>query len=624
MKVFEGKILRVDLSPFGVFHEPFDAYRPFIGGRGVNQHILLSELPLNLSLFDPSNLLVIGAGALAGTDAPAACRLSVDSRNALTDGIGSSNCGGYFASEMRFAGVNHIVINGTCRDLSYLYIKDGETRLLDARDLRGKSTTETERILRERHGDAKVLCIGPAGENRVRSSCLMADGARAVARCGLGAVMGSKNLKALVVKGTGTVEVEHPDRFRRIVDSLLKKLSASAFNQKRMKYGVFCYEPWDVESPYRNFSGRVPPPENKRRLSPDEFLKFKKGEKGCFACPIRCWAIHEFQEGDRVIHSEALQGNDPHNFGAKLDLSDPRDVLKAHTLCNDLGLDVDNASGVIAWAMECYERGLLTKRETGGLDLRWGDTEVVFRLLEDIAYRRGLGDLLAEGCRLASKRIGRGTEAYCLDVKGQELFECLWRSPSWALGTLVSPRGGTHTRGAAIEGRFQDIDRATCERYFGIPRIGDLSDYDDKERLVFFFERLEAFLDCVGICMFTHSLRLDMLLPEDYAELFSAATGHEIDVQGILHLGERTHNIEKAFNVLHTRWDRRDDMPPDRFVTVPLDGKYRIDLERWNALLDRYYALHGWDHRGLPTRKSLTGLGLREVADRLGGRISER
>lgn len=623
MKVFEGKILRIDLSSSGVLHEPLDAYRPFVGGRGVNQYILLNELSLNLSPFDPSSRIVIGAGILAGTDAPAACRLSVDSRNALTDGIGSSNCGGFFASEMRFAGVNHIVLTGKCPGLSYLYIEDGEIKLIDANDLKGKLTTETERILKDRHGDVKVLCIGPAGENLVRSACLIADGARAAARCGLGSVMGSKQLKAIAVKGTGSVEVEHPETFRKIVDGLLKKLSTNEFNQKRMKYGVFCYEPWNIESPYRNFSGKVPPPENKRRLSPDQFLKFKKGEKGCFACPIRCWAIHEFEEGDHVLRSEALQGNDPHNFGAKLDLPDPKEVLKAHALCNDLGLDVDNASGVISWAMECYERGLLTRKDTNGLALQWGDAQIVFRLLRDIAFRRGFGDLLAEGSKIASKRIGRGSEDYCVDVKGQELFECLWLSPSWALGTMVSPRGGTHTRGAAIEGRFQDIDRETSEKYFGIPSIGKPADYENKERLVFFFERLEAFLDCIGICMFTNSLRLDMLLPEDYVQLFSAATGQEIDVQELLRIGERTHNVEKAFNVLHTSWDRRDDMPPHRFTTVPLDGKYRIDLEQWNALLDQYYALHGWDSRGLPTRKTLTRLGLDDIADRLGNRIAE-
>ena len=623
MKVFEGKILRIDLSTPEIAYEDFGPYREWIGGRGVNQYILFKELPLSISPFDPSNLLVLGAGILSGTGAPGACRLSIDSKNVLTGGIGSANCGGYFASEMRFAGINHLVIKGRCPSLSYLCIHDDKVDILDARDLQGKLTTETETILKQRHGDVKVLCIGPAGENRVRASCIIADGARAAARCGLGAVMGSKNLKAIVVKGTGSVEAEDPESFKKITESLIRKMEANEFNKKRMKYGVFCYEPWNIESPYRNFSGEVPPPENKERLMPDLFLEYKTGEKGCFSCPIRCWAIHEFEEDGKLVHVEAFQGNDPQNFGAKLDLPDVRKVLKAHALCNDLGLDVDNASGVIAWAMECYEKGLLTKGDTDGLALHWGDEAVVFQLLSDMAFRRGFGNILAEGCVRASARIGRGTADCCLQVKGQELMECLWLSPSWALGTVVSPRGGTHTRGAAIEARVQGVDRLTCEKYFGISDIGAPADYTNKERLVFFFERLEGFLDCIGMCLFTNSLRLDMLTPEDYARLFSAATGHEIDELELLRIGERTHNLEKAFNILHTSWGRQEDMPPDRFIKVPLDGKYRIDMEKWDELLDRYYALHGWDAQGFPTRKTLDQLGLREIADLLGKKIAD-
>jgi len=623
MNIFEGKILRINLSLSKVSYENFDKYKEFIGGRGVNQYILFNELPLNISPFDSSNILAIGAGILAGTDAPGASRLSIDSKNALTNGIGSSNCGGYFAAEMRFSGINNIVLKGRCPNLSYIYIDDGDIEIIDAEDLKGKSTTETEKVLKEKHGDIKVLCIGPAGENLVRSSCIIVDGARAAGRCGLGAIMGSKNLKAIAVKGSGKVEIHSPGVFQRIVEELVKKMKANEFNKKRMRYGVYCYEPWDIESPYRNFSGKVPPAENKKRLMPDVFLKYKKGEKSCSSCPINCWVIYEFEEDGKLIHIEALQGNDPHNFGAKLDMPDAKTVLKAHALCNDLGLDVDNASGVIAWAMECYEKGLLTKNDTDGLALHWGDSKVVFELLKNIAFRKGFGNILAEGCKIASKKIGRGTEKHCIHVKGQELFECLWQSPSWALGTVVSPRGGTHTRGAAIEGRFQNIDRTACEKYVGIPSIGKPVDYKNKERLVFFFERLEGFLDCVGICMFTNSLRLDMILPEDYAQLFSVATGNYIDEDEVLRIGERTYNVEKAFNVLHTNWEREDDVPPERFVNVPLDGKYKIDLEEWDKMLDRYYALHGWNVQGLPTKKMLVNLGLRDIAEKLGNRICE-
>lgn len=630
MKVLEGKILRIDLSNSDISYENFDKYEEFIGGRGVNQYILFHELPLNIPPFDPSNILAIGAGILAGTAAPGACRLNVDSKNVFTGGIGSGNCGGYFASEMRLSGINNMIIRGKCLNLSYILIDNGDTKIIDAKNLKGKTTTETEKILREKHGDVKVFCIGPAGENIVRSSCIIVDGARAVARCGLGAVMGSKNLKAIAVKGNRELELHDPDAFQKIVEESVEKLNNNKFNKRRIKYGVYCYdEPWDVESPYKNFSGKIPPPENKKQLMRDVFLNYKKSARSCPSCPIKCWGVYEFEKDGKLIHAEALQGNDLDNFGARLNIPDAKSILQLHGLCDDWGLDTDNASGVIAWAMECYERGLLTKKDTDGLALHWGDVEGISELLHKIAFREGFGNILAEGCKIASKKIKRGTEKYCIHVKGQELIESLWVSRSWALGVVVSPRGGTHTRGAIFEHRVQGMDSTTCEKYFGVSHIGGPTQYKNKERLVFFFERLEGFLECTGMCIFTNGDFMDSytpnaLMPEDYANLFSAATGKKIDETDVLRIGERTHNIEKSFNVLHTHWDRRNDIPPERFVKVALDGKYAIDLNKWNAMLDRYYALHEWDMRGLPTKKTLINLGLHDIAEKLGDRIQEK
>lgn len=613
--IYSGSVARLDLGSGELSLEPLAAYRDHVGGRGVNQHILLQEMPRGRSAFDPEVLLAVGAGLLAGTEAPGACRLSVDSLNPLTGGIGSGNCGGFVAGELRAARLPHLVLRGRAPNLSYLLVEDGRLSLLGAEDLRGATTVETDRRLAERHGGARVLCIGPAGERLVRAACLIGDGARAVGRCGLGAVMGAKNLKAVVVKGSGRVAVADPDRFGELSRQMTARLNSNPFNQKRMKYGVYCYPPWEVESPYRNFSGAVPPAASRSSLDPDNFLSFKTGEKSCPGCPVRCWAVHEFDSAGRHFRVEALQGNDPHDFGAKLDMPDPRDVLRAHGLCTELGLDVDNSSGVIAWAIDCFQQGLIGKEDTGGLVLRWGDSEVVFRLLEDLAFRRSLGDLLAEGSAAAARRIGPAAEVLAVHVKGQELMECLWMSPSWALGVMVSPRGGGHTRGSVLEGRFENLDPETCLRYFGVSAIGGPGDYRPKERLVHFFERLEAFLDSAGICMFTNSLRLDMIPPEDYARLFAAATGTSLDLAGLLRLGERIHCVERCFNAVHTSWGRADDEPPPLFSERPLDGRFAVDRGEWGQLLDRYYALHGWDREGRPTRASLVALGLKEAAE---------
>lgn len=621
MEVQEGKILWIDLSSSSFSYESYSNYEKYLGGRGINQYVILKEIPEGTSPFEPRNIIGIGAGILTGTKIPGASRLNVDAISPVTGGIGSGNCGGYFAAELRKAGITNIFISGKSRSLSYLLIENGENRIVKDEKLKGKTTIETTNILKHRHGGAEVLCIGPAGENLVRSACIIASGARAVGRCGLGAVMGSKNLKAVVVKGSKKIEPCDKERLNSIIDRSKEKLLENDFNQKRMKYGVFCYPPWEVESPYRNFSGEVPPQEKKVNLSPDKFFKMKKSQKSCSACPIGCWGLYEFKYQGEKYHVEALQGNDPNDFGARLDFPDAKSVLVAHKLCNDLGLDVDNISCVIAWTIEIFKKGYLNQEDVDGLELEWGKTQNIFRLIRKIAYRDGIGEILAEGCKRASKRIAEETERFCINVKDQELYESLWVSPSWALGTMVSPRGGTHTRGAVLEERLQSANPADLLNNFGIPYVGKTVDYANKEKLVCYFERLQAFLDSVGICMFTNSLRLDMLQMEDYVRLFNAATGKCFSKGDILLSGERIHNIEKAFNVFHTNWGRTEDIPPDRFFKTALNGQYKLDKSKWSKMLNRYYQMHGWDSDGKPTAQTLDAIGLDEIIEKLGDNI---
>jgi len=617
MDVKEGSLARINLTDKEISLEDFSKYTDFIGGRGVNQYILFNEMPLDTSPFDPGTPIIFGAGLLAGTEAPGSSRLNIDSKNVLTGGIGSSNVGGNFASEMRKAGINNIVITGKCEETSYLLIEDDNIKIIFDDRLFEKTTKETDKLLNKKHG-GEVLCIGPAGDNLVRSACIIVNGSRAAGRCGLGAIMGSKNLKAIVVRGTSDIEVSDEDEFQKIIEEWEEKFYNSEFIQRRMKYGVYCYDaPWDIESPYQNFSGKIPPEKKKQKLMPEEFFKYLTDKKSCDSCPIECWTEHEFKDNDKRYHVEALQGNDPHNFGAKLDLDTPKEVLKAHKLCNDLGLDTDNVTGAISWAIESFEKGQITEKDTNGLTLEWGDFELIYDLIEKTAYRIGFGDLLAEGCKRSSESIGKGSEENCIHVKGQELFECLWMSPSWALGTMVSPRGGTHTRGAAIEERMQGMPKNKLKKYFDLEKLGDITSYKGKENLVYFFERLQGFLDSAGICLFTNSLRMDMILPEDYSKLYSVATGKSVNWKDILRIGEKVHNIERAYNALYTDWSREDDLPPKRFVENKLAGKYGIDFEEWNKMLDRYYELHGWDEDGIPTTEKLNALGLEEVAEKI-------
>jgi aldehyde:ferredoxin oxidoreductase len=619
MNALDGKILRIDLSNREIKLEDYNRYREWIGGQGVNQYILFNELPASISSYDPSNIIAVGTGALVGTSAPGACRMNIDTINPFTGGIGSSNAGGHFAGELRFAGINNIIIKGKAKQLVYICIEDEHIDILDASHLQNKTISETTELLRNDLGeDFKSMIIGPAGENLVRSACVIVDKARAAGRCGIGAVMGSKNIKAIAVKGTGVVEPADPPQFDSIVKECLDKITSSSFATAARRYGVYRQEPWEIESPYRNFSGEIPPPDKKQRILPDEFLPYIKGTETCGSCPIGCWKVYQILEKGKSIVIEALQINSIHNFGARLDLFDPEIILKAHGLCNDLGLDEDNTSGAIAWAFECYEKGLITNELTGGLKLQWGDEGTVFELIKDIAYRRGFGDLLAEGCRQASEKL-QGTKDCCIHIKGQELFEVLWACPAWALGTVVSARGGSHTRGAVKAERLKDMPTSLCQRLFGIPTVGDKFSYEHKERLVIFFEKMQALSNSLGMCYFVHGLcAVDMLLAEDYARLFSAATGQNLDSEKMMWLGERIFNLEKCFNILHTKWTREDDMPPKRFTSKPLDGKFKIDLKAWDRMLDRYYALHGWDQKtGKPLKESFKRLDLYTIQRKL-------
>ena len=640
MKILDGKILRIDLSKMKFFFENYKKYRSFLGGRGVNQYILFKELPIGISPFDPRNIIAIGAGVLDGTSAPTACRMNIDTKNVLTGGIGSSNVGGNFGPEMKLAGISNIIITGRAENLVYISIDNNEIDIRDATHLKKKKISETEMAIKKNIGnDFEIMTIGPAGENLVRSACVIINNGRAAARCGIGAVMGSKNLKAIAVRGSGSIDIADPKKFEKTVRECNEKLTDTKSFKLLRKYGIYFNEaPWiegpaklyksssgewiiGPQTPYKNFSGGIPTNEEEKRITREEFFKYRIGRKKCCnACPIECWSVYSWEENGEIITIDQLQYNSVHNFGYKLGMFDPKLILKAHSLLNDLGLDEDNVCGSIGWALECYEKGLLTKEDTGGIELKWGDSKTLFELFKMIAYREEFGDLLAEGCKRASEKIGRGTKKCCVHVKGQELFETLWLSPAWALGTVVSPRGGTHTRGAIMVEPAKDaLSKDQVKELFGIQDIGEVASYKNKEKMVFFMEKFESVLDCLGMCFFVHGIhRRGMLLPQDLSNLLSAAIGVDITPDKLLWIGERTTNVEKSFNVLHTNWARKDDYPPKRFVDVPLNGKYRIDLNKWNNMLDHYYELHGWDKKtGWPKRKTLENLDLKEVADKL-------
>jgi aldehyde:ferredoxin oxidoreductase len=633
MKGNRGLILWVDLSTREVVKEPSAEYsQRCVGGRGVNQLLLLKNMKPEISPFDEDNLIAFGTGPLAGTLAPGACRLSIDSKSPMTGGIASSSCGGNFAAALRFAGYENIIVKGRSEKPVYLFIDDDKLEVRDASRIWGRTTWETDELIKEDIGDQSVeeLYIGPAGENLVRGACVITDLEKAAARCGLGAVMGSKRLKAIAVRGSGSVDVAESDTFLRTVDELMRKLKENEFLKRRGTCGIYGNVLWGEnyrESPWRNFQGGyIPSPGQISKIHPDVFNNdFKQKNISCFSCPVHCRGVYRVEQGEYAgLICEGLENNDIQLFGAKLNVFDPAAILKLRSLCNQYGLDTDNTSGAIAWACECYERGIISRKETDGIDLDWGNYQSFAEMIKRIAYREGFGDILAEGSKRASQIVGRNSEEYAIHIKGQDLMEQIWVDKGWALGTVLSARGGGHTRGAVLSRRFIDMPSEISRKYYGTEKMTAPNDYKGKVEVVSFLEKLEALADSLGLCAFLTTIWApapNAIDQTDMANLLSSVTGTHIHENELLEVGSRIHNVEKAFNVLHTNWTREQDYPPKRFVNEPvqmsgeLKGE-RLDLEKWDNMLDDYYDKHGWDRiTSWPTRVTLENLGLKDIAD---------
>ena len=627
---YAGSILRVDLTTPRISTEPTEKYIPkFLGGRGINQQILFEELKTWVTPFDPSNMICFGAGALVGTLVPGAARLNIDSKNALTPGIGSGSSGGWFASELKFAGYDNVVIQGKAGEPVYLWIEDDNVALKRAKEIWGNSTRVTEEMIKQDLGenDIQILCVGPAGENKARPACIIVSGSRAVGRCGLGAIMGSKNLKAIAVKGTNGIAIKKPDEFLSLAGTVSKRLMALEGAKARKNFGTLVASPLynDLSAlAYKNYEDDHIPEESFHKVSHEVFCNtYQVDTYACSACPTACGHVYAINQGPysgtKCLKAEA---NAVWNFGGKVALDDAAAILKAQEECCQLGLDIDNTSSVIAWAIDCFQNGIISKENTDGLQLNWGNHEAVLKMIKKIAYREGFGNVLAEGSLRASGIIGKGSEKYTFHMKGQDLIEGIRSMKGWALGVVVSARGGAHTRGAlATESRKYSEEES--KRFFGVKTAGNAQIYNGKPKVVTYFEYVHALLDSLGVCFFTGNWTTpDGINPDELAQFYSLATGIKISENELMKTGERIHNLEKMFNVYHAGFTRKHDYPPKRLMKEPVkSGPLKGELlkrEDWEQMLDEYYELHGWDKKtSWPTEEKLEELGLDECRKRL-------
>ncbi|USS40122.1 aldehyde ferredoxin oxidoreductase family protein [Thermococcus aggregans] len=599
---YMGKILRVNLTTGEIKVEELkeEDAKNFIGGRGLASKILLEEIDPKVDPFSPDNKLIFATGPLTGTTAPTGGRYMVITKSPLTGFIASSNSGGFFGPELKYAGYDMLIIEGKADHPVYISIKDEDVEIKDASHLWGKRVGETTDKLLEEFGDknARVACIGPAGEKLVRFANIMNDKHRAAGRSGVGAVMGSKNLKAVVVKGTKRqVELADKEKFMSVVKEKIKKIKENPITGGGLpQYGTAVLVNIINENglyPTYNFQTGVFKYAHEQS---GEALaaKYLVRNQPCFACPIGCGRVTYHPA---VGITEGPEYESIWALGADCGINDLASIVIANHLCDDFGLDTISTGATIAAAMELYEKGIIKQEELGDAPpLRFGNSEVLHYYIEKIAKREGFGDKLAEGSYRLAESYGH--PEYSMSVKKQELPAY---DPRGAEGHAVtyatSNRGGCHVRGYMISPEI-----------LGVPVKLDPHDVsEEKAKWVKIFQDLTAVIDSSGLCLFTSFA----LGAEDYAEMLNAATGFELTTDEWLKAGERVWNLERIFNLKAGLVPEKDDTLPKRLLEEPMpEGPNKGHVVRLHEILPKYYKLRGWDEKGYPTEEKLKELGL--------------
>ena len=612
---YGGHVLRIDLASGAASRERTDESlaRAFLGGRGLNVKWLHDHLPAHTDPLSPRNVLVFGAGPLAGTSFPGGARFNISAMSPQTGILGDSNAGGFFGPEMKFAGYDQIVFEGRARAPVWVVVEDDHVELRPADRLWGTDVCETTSAIEQAIGDrVQVATIGQGAENGVRFAGVFVNRHRAAARTGMGAVMASKKLKAVAIRGTGSLQVADLARFQAFIERLDQRIVNHPEYDERARLGTTRL----VKSlarigalPTRHFDGQAFEGTDAVSGETIERLHKVKG-KACFACTIPCSRF--LRVNDQRYPGLEIEGPEYEplaGFTARVGNCDLPLALHCIDLTNRYGLDAIALSEVIAWSMECYARGLLSREEAGGLDLSWGSAEAIVTLVHQVARREGLGDLLADGVRRAAERLGRGSDAFALHSKGLEIFQADVRTiKAYALGNAVSSRGADHLRS---EPWFEfSNDAAEAVRRFGMAEAAFRLEHKGKGLLVKHFEEMAAIADATGVCKNTYN-NMEVLDWNETAELLTAATGWSLSGEDVRLIGERIVNLERLFNA-REGIARKDDTLPARFLEEPLPAGNPsagavVELE---AMLDEYYRARGWDADGLPTQEKLRDLGL--------------
>jgi len=613
MKLFgyNGRILRVNLTNRTTSVETPDEkfYRTYLGGAGFVAYYLTKELKPDVDPLSPDNKLIFAAGPLTGIPLSGSGRHCIGAKSPLGNQIAKSEIGGFWGAEFMHAGYDAIVFDGKADKPVYLWIKDGEVQIKDASHLWGKPTKETQETLRAELGDnrIRVASIGPAGENLVRFACVINDLTEAAGRGGTGAVMGSKNLKAIAVRGTKPPAIAKPDELSQFRQWLTdNSLLWSGMHEFGTGFAMESYVTIG-NTPIRNFrDGEFPNIKDITAITLKNTIRV--GMEGCYGCIVRCKKIVKVDEPGMQI-DPAYGGPEYEGLAAlgnTCGVDNLKAICKANERCNAYSLDCISTGVSIAFAMECYEAGLLTSKDTGGIDLRFGNKEAMLQAVELIARREGIGDLLAEGVKASAEKIGKGSEKFAMHVKGLEVPMHDPRCKAGlGLGYIVNPHGADHcanlmdTNYAAPSPNLDELHP------FGILEPLPPTEISPKKVQMMHYYRLGRLLgDCLVLCLFT-PWRISQ-----FPEMVKVVTGWDTGMVEMFKCTERMLALAQIFDIKQGLNPGADDLP-DRFFTGRVGGPAaakKVDREKLNKARDYYFRLMGWDAKGVPTPETLEAL----------------
>ncbi|RKZ92647.1 MAG: aldehyde ferredoxin oxidoreductase [Gammaproteobacteria bacterium] len=616
---------------------PLEMRKKFLGGRGMDAYLLYNHTKKGCDPLGPDNALIISAGLLTATCASATARTHIMAKSPLTGLLGSANMGGFFAPELAWAGFHHLVITGKAKKPVYIFIHNGEIEIRDATALWGKMTTDTQWAIRDELDDqgVKSCVIGPAGENLVTWANVMTGIKNAGGRTGMGCVMGSKNLKAVAVRGTMDIKIAHPVEALEYNKRFIEQITSAKVNQTQGTLGTpFIWGATNSWGGIRTRNFQYNQCENADDIEPeriDEICEETMGPyhmSGCFGCQVHCRAQYKIPSGPyKGRYDEGPEYTSQGAFGGEPDCKSAETVLVGNHLVDQFGMDNLETGSIISWAMELYEEGIISTSETEGLDLRFGNDEALIQMIENICYRKGwLGDTLADGGIPASEKIGKKSFDYLIQVKGMSNLHSDERAtPALALNIATASRGSDHLRSRPAIDLYHLPEKVLRKIYSNpIPYDGPLSSehttYTGKSWPVFWQENCYMAVDCLGICKY-HTTFLGATLPnfEDWPKVIYYNTGIEMTPKEIWEIAVRCNMLERMFNLregLKRNDLKKGDMLNHRYFDEPcrrgaLDviGK-KIDRKKFTGMVDEFYEYKGLDKNGNIKPATLKRLGL--------------